>query len=217
MSDLHPTGRNCSPQNGGNSGRLSAHLQALNRGADTTVGAIVDSLGAQAFGATMFVFAAPNLIPNPPGTSPILGLPLIFLTAQLVLGRDTLWLPDRIRCRTVSGKLIASFTGRVAPALAKLEGILRPRYSFLAGSELADRLIGIVAFPLALILLLPLPFLHMLPGAAMTCFAVALAERDGLAAAVGHALTVASVLVIAVLALAAKTGFGVLLTSFFGT
>ena len=103
--------------------------------------------------------------------------------AQLVLGRETLWLPERIRRRTVSGKVISSFTCRIVPALVRLESILKPRYSLLAGSELANRLTGIVAFPLALILLLPLPFLHMLPGAAMTCLAVALAERDGLAAA----------------------------------
>ena len=32
-------------------------------------------------------------------------------------------------------------------------------------------LIGLAALPLALILLLPLPFLHMLPGAAMACLA----------------------------------------------
>lgn len=217
MSALPSSGSKDSARNSASAARLSSHLRALDMGSDTTIGDIVDSLRSQAFGTTMFVFAAPNLIPNPPGTSPILGLPLIFLTAQLVLGRDILWLPDRIRRRTVSGKFIASFTGRVAPVLVRLEGVLKPRYSILAGSDFAKRLIGIVAFPLALILLLPLPFLHMLPGAAMTCFAVALAERDGVAAAVGHVLTVVSVVVIAVLALAAKTGFGVLLTSFVGT
>lgn len=206
MSDLHPTCANGSPKYGGNSGRLSAYLRALDTGRDTTVGAIVDSLGSQAFGATMFVFAAPNLIPNPPGTSPILGLPLIFLTGQLVLGRETLWMPERIRRRTVSGKFIASFTRRVSPILVRVEGFLIPRYSLLAGSEVASRLIGVVAFPIALILLLPLPFLHMLPGAAMTFFALALAERDGLAAALGHVLAVLSWGLIIALGLAAKMG-----------
>ena len=56
-------------------------------GRDTTIGALVDSLGSQAFGVTMFVFAVPNLVPNPPGTSPVLGAPLGFLSLQLALGR----------------------------------------------------------------------------------------------------------------------------------
>lgn len=165
----------------------------------------------------MFVFAASNLIPNPPGTSPILGLPLIFLTARLVQGRKTLWLPERVRHRTVSGKFISTFTGRVTPVLVRLEGVLKPRYSLLAGSNFANRMIGIIALPLALILLLPLPFLHMLPGAAMTCYAVALAERDGLAAALGHVLAALSWGLIIALGLAAKMGMDGLFASFFGS
>lgn len=214
MSDIQSNCARDGTQHQGNASRLSAHLPALDTGTDTTVGAIVDSLGSQAFGATMFVFAAPNLIPNPPGTSPILGLPLIFLTVQLVLGRKTLCLPEVIRGRTVSHKFIASFTGRTTPVLAWVEKLLRPRYSFLAGTEFATRLIGIVTFPLALILLLPLPFLHMLPGAAMACFALALAERDGLAAVAGYILAATSVAVTLALALAAQTGIGFVFQSF---
>lgn len=196
-----------------NHGRLSAHLQALETGTDTTVGAIVDSLGSQAFGATMFVFAAPNLIPNPPGTSPILGLPLIFLTVQIVLGRETLWLPENIRRRTVSHKFTASFTGRAVLVLSRFEKFLKPRYKSLAGTEFATRMIGVAGFPIALVLLLPLPFLHILPGAAMTCFALALAERDGLAAAAGHVLAAITLAVMAALALAAHTGIGIIFHS----
>ena len=155
--------------------RLSDHLRALDTNADTTVGAIVDSLGNQGFGATMFVFAAPNLIPNPPGTSSILGPPLIFLTAQLMLGRETIWLPDTLRQRKVSREHTAAFIRRAEPFLMRLERLLRPRYTFLAGTSVATRMIGIFALPLALILMLPLPFLHMLPGAAVTCFSLALA------------------------------------------
>lgn len=155
--------------------RLSDHLRALDTNADTTVGAIVDSLGNQGFGATMFVFAAPNLIPNPPGTSSILGPPLIFLTVQLILGRETIWLPDTLRQRKVSREHTAAFIRRAKPFLMRLERLLRPRYTFLAGTNIATRMIGIFALPLALILMLPLPFLHMLPGAAVTCFSLALA------------------------------------------
>ena len=196
--------------------RLSDHLRALDTKADTTVGAIVDSLGSQGFGATMFVFAAPNLIPNPPGTSSILGPPLIFLTAQLMLGRETVWLPDALRQRKVSREFTASFVRWAEPFLTRLERLLRPRYTFLAGTNVATRMIGIFALPLALILMLPLPFLHMLPGAAMTCFSLALAEGDGLAAAAGYVLAVASLALIGAITFAAKIGLDALFPSLFG-
>ena len=43
-------------------------------------------LGDRAIGALMFIFAAPNILPVPPGVSAILGAPLLFLAAQWMLG-----------------------------------------------------------------------------------------------------------------------------------
>ena len=66
---------------------------------------------------------------------------------------------------------------------------------------------------LAIILLLPLPFVHMLPGAAMVCYGLGLATRDGLAVLVGHVLAVATFLILAAIALLAHGG----LMSLFGS
>lgn len=174
--------------------RLSDHLARFDTGQDTTIGALVDSLGSQAFGATMFVFAAANLVPNPPGTSPVLGAPLVVLSLQLLLGRHVLWLPMWIREKPLSHQFVSSFTRRICPFVARFERLLEPRYPGLADSSLATRMVGLVSLPLSLILLLPLPFLHMIPGAALTCLAAGLAERDGLFVAAGFALAVASLL-----------------------
>lgn len=77
----------------GDTQRLSELMEDLDTGRDTTIGELVDTFGTHTFGATMLLFAAPNLVPNPPGTSPILGIPLLILAGQLVLGRKTVWLP----------------------------------------------------------------------------------------------------------------------------
>jgi len=192
--------------------RLSVRLAGLDSGAESTVGAVVDSLGGQAFGATMFVFAAPNLVPNPPGTSPVLGLPLLFLAVQLLLGRQVVWLPEWLRRRRVSRQFLSVLALRVAPAIGRLEKVLRPRLGLVASGKTALRLAGAVSLPLAVILLLPLPFLHMLPGAAMTAIAAGLAERDGLAVATGYVL--AAVTLVAFIALGAVLQSGY--TTFFG-
>src|SRR5687768_13706878 len=48
---------------------------------------LFDVLSHRAFGALMLSFAAPSVLPTPPGFSSLLAAPLIFLAAQLALSR----------------------------------------------------------------------------------------------------------------------------------
>lgn len=172
--------------------RLSAIVQSLEGREEFSIGTIVDELGERAFGALMFIFAVPNIFPTPPGTSAILGLPLVILTFQLMVGRQTLWLPDAIRRRRIDPGLISSFVRRALPTLVRFEKILKPRFSFIVLSNLAERVIGLVSFLLAIVLFMPIPFGNILPAAAIALLALGLAERDGLAATMGYALSAAT-------------------------
>lgn len=174
--------------------RLSAIVQSLEGREEFSIGTIVDELGERAFGALMFIFAVPNVVPTPPGTSAILGLPLVILTFQLMVGRQTLWLPDAIRRRRIDPGLISSFVRRALPTLVRFEKILKPRLSFIVLSNLAERVVGLVSFLLAIVLFMPIPFGNILPAAAIALLALGLAERDGLAASMGYALSAATVM-----------------------
>ena len=55
-----------------------AQRDALER---VSVQDLLDALGDRALGAVIFLFAFPNVLPLPPGTSFILGTPLVFLAA----------------------------------------------------------------------------------------------------------------------------------------
>lgn len=59
------------------------------------VGDLLQALGDRAIGALLFIFAFPNILPVPPGTSAVLGAPLVFLAAQLAFGMRP-WLPGHI-------------------------------------------------------------------------------------------------------------------------
>ncbi len=177
--------------------RLSDIVRSIDTSEDMTIGQLVDSLGERAFGALMFIFAVPNVIPTPPGTSAILGLPLVILTWQVMVGRQTLWLPQLVRQRRISKEMLATFVNKVTPVMARLERVLRPRFGMIVASNLAERVIGLVAFPLALILFLPIPFGNIPPAAAIACLALGLAERDGVAVVVGYVLALASAAVLA--------------------
>ena len=160
--------------------RLSDIVRSMDSSQDTTIGDLANSLGERAFGALLFIFAVPNAIPMPPGTSAILGLPLVILTWQVLMGRQVLWLPEVVRKRRISKEMLHSFVTKVTPIMARLERVLKPRLGFIVASDVAERMIGLVAFPLALILFLPIPFGNIPPAAAIACLALGLAERAGL-------------------------------------
>jgi hypothetical protein len=191
--------------------RLSDIVKSMDTEADTTIGTLVDSLGERAFGALMFIFAVPNAIPTPPGTSSILGLPLIILTWQLMIGRQSMWLPEAIRKRRISREVLESFVSWIMPIMGKLERVLKPRFGLVVSSDLSERLIGLVTFALSLVLFLPIPLNNMLPAAAISCIALGLAERDGVAVGAGYVLGAASVAVLVAISSALYIG----VTAFF--
>jgi len=182
-----------------------------------SVADILDAFGDRAFGALIFVFAAPLMLPMPPGASAILGAPLMFITAQWMLGRRTLWLPQALLDRTMSMSDFRAVTTKMKPYLQRLERRMRPRLTFMY-NRFGDRLLGAVCFALSIIVFLPIPFGNMLPSLAIAAFAIGAAERDGLAAIVGWIAAAVSVLVLAVLSkaiIAAIVAFFVTLANMF--
>jgi hypothetical protein len=168
--------------------RLSEVVLAIDLKQTITVGSLIDEFGDRAFGALIFILAIPNLIPAPPGTSTVLGLPLVILTFQLMIGRPAVWLPKKIRDRHISPGLIEAFNTHGMAYLQKIERYLVPRLSWLASSVLSERIMGIVSFVLAVILVLPIPFVNIACATGIACIAIGLAERDGVAVIAGYAM-----------------------------
>jgi hypothetical protein len=189
-------------------GRHAALSEVLARiAADETrqrvsVGDALALAGDRAFGALLFVFAVPNIVPAPPGTSSILGLPLILLAVQFLFGRKTPWLPRVIRERSVARENFAAVLARLNPRLQRLERVLKPRFGLLV-SPVAERLLGLVIVVLAVLIFLPIPLGNIIPAAAICLISLALVEHDGLVAALGAALGMSALLLVwgAVLAL----------------
>jgi len=152
------------------------------------------ALRDRAIGALIFVFAFPNTIPLPPGASSILGVPLLFLTAQLALGLKP-WLPSVIADRSMDRMHFAAAVRRIAPWLARAERLLRPRVETLARPPF-EYLIGAICLLLSIILFLPIPMGNMPPAIAICLFALAILERDGVWVLAGLCATVAAVAIV---------------------
>ncbi len=173
---------------------------------------ILEAFGNRAFGALIFVFAAPLVLPMPPGVSAVLGAPLLFVAAQWTVGRRTLWLPRAILARTMSMADFRRLIARLEPYLRKLERRLRPRLTYLL-NPVGDRLVGAVCFLLAIIVFLPIPFGNMLPSLAIAAFGIGAVERDGLAVLAGWLSAVLSVLVLALLSKAIISAMAAFITT----
>lgn len=148
---------------------------------------LLDALGDRAYGALMLVLALPNLVPTPPGTSAILGTPLVILSARLALGLNP-WLPAFITRRSLARADFAAITARLAPWLARAERLMKPRLDMLS-SRPAEHVIGLVCLVLAVILALPIPLGNILPALAICLFCFGLLERDGIFVLAGFALS----------------------------
>jgi hypothetical protein len=175
-----------------------------------SIGEVLSAFGDRAFGALMLLFAAPNVLPLPPGMSAVLGAPLLFITAQLMLGCPTLWMPRFICERSISRDFFALLTAKLSPILHRAERFLRPRMSLLL-RPLPERIVGAACLLLAIILFLPIPFGNIPPAFAIAAFALGILERDGLATLVGWLAAIGSLLILAAISSAIIAGINAFL------
>ena len=178
--------------------RLSAILKAIAEAQDKeriSIGDLLEALKRRALGALMFIFAIITALPMPPGVSAVVGAPLVFLTAQLMLGMNA-WLPKIITDRSLSRVDFTRVMNAAAPWLARAEGIMKPRFEFLAKRP-AIYVVGFVAFFMALLVLLPIPGANMAPSIAICIIALGLLERDGIWITIGVVVGIVSTVVVA--------------------
>ncbi len=151
-------------------------------------------VGDRAFGALMLVFARPNLIPTPPGTSSVLGMPLIFLATQLMLGQRP-WLPRLIADRSMLLGDFAALIDRAGPWVAKAEKLLKPRLMIFVYPP-AEYVVGALCLILAVILVLPIPLGNIPPAFAICLFSFGILERDGVWVIAGAATFASSIIIV---------------------
>jgi hypothetical protein len=171
---------------------LSAVLQEVaDKDGRITIGQLADSFGGRALGALLLVFGLACTLPLPPGATTVFGLPLVLLGPQLLFGARGVWMPDRLRRRGVETRDLRRGLPRVLTWLRRAENLSRPRLHFLFGGP-GQRVIGLICTLLGLVLILPIPFGNLLPGAAVSVMALSLLQRDGALLLLGYGLTLAS-------------------------
>ena len=161
--------------------KLSALLRRVSdeAGDKITLGQIANAMDDRSFGAFLVVFCLPNLVPLPPGATFILGLPLVFIACQMAFSRlDTIWLPKRLREYSFDNKAFSGVLDKFIPWMNKTERFIKPR--FFNGNRIVERVLGVFALFLAIVVFLPIPLGNMGPSLALALMGLGLTERDGL-------------------------------------
>ncbi|WP_136686034.1 exopolysaccharide biosynthesis protein [Falsirhodobacter xinxiangensis] len=152
------------------------------------------SFGSRATLALLLIFGILNILPNPPGSSAVLGLPMLYLSVALIRDRAPVF-PRAILRRSLSGSVFSAIATRATPILRRFERIMHPRFEPLI-EGFASRVTGALCLVLAFILVLPIPLGNIPPAACMCLLALAAIARDGVWVLIGWA---ASLLCIALL------------------
>lgn len=145
---------------------------------------ILEQLHERAFGLFLLVLALPCCIPFLYGIPQVVALPLMFVSAQIFMGRQTPWLPERLSVRAVSSEGLHSLADRAGPWLRRIEAFSRPRYAQLTRAPL-DRIVGLALVLFSASILVPLPGTNTVPGFAVVLISMGLLQRDGILVMIG--------------------------------
>jgi hypothetical protein len=148
-----------------------------------TVSDIVEAIGDDAFGPLLLVPALIIVSPASavPGLSSAGGLIMVMISAQMVFGRQSLWLPAFLTSRSIARDKLAKAVSFLRRPARLIDRVTRKRLSFLTAGPLR-RLPPLICMLAALMI----PFFELVPmsssiiSGAIVLFALAILTRDGL-------------------------------------
>jgi len=180
-------------------------LEDSAQGESIAVEEVLEKLGHSSFASLILVFSLISTSPASaiPGITAVVAAIVFILVLQMIVGRDSVWLPGFITRRKMSTEKLCKGIRWLRKPVRFLEQFLKPRLTFLFHRPW-------LWLPLILILGLTLlmPFMEVIPtsgsiaSAVIALFAAGLLTRDG-------ALAVVSlILLLALPAAAWQFGFG---------
>lgn len=166
--------------------RLLRRLADDGGDAGLTLHQIRDRLDERAYGLLILLLSIPCLVPGLYGVPQMVGLIVILLAGQMLVGREEPWLPRwflNLRCKGSWLKAMADFA---ETKLGWIDRLSRPRLRRFAdgpGEKLA------AVFMILATVTIVMPLTNTIPSIALALLSVGLIQRDGLFVLAGCAVT----------------------------
>jgi hypothetical protein len=190
---------------------FSDELEAwLRSDREKTIGSLGEVFEARAFAVTILLLMFLPALPIPTGgITHVFELVTLLLAMQMIVGRETIWLPERFRRRPLG----AAVTGKAIPFILRrirwFERHSNGRLARLFEYRWWNRICGfaIIVFTLGAALAPPFSGLDTLPALGVVAICLAIILQDIVVFAIGGVLGVAGIALIITLGAAAARLF----------
>lgn len=149
---------------------------------------IRDRLDERGFGLLILILSVPCLVPALYGVPQIIGVPILLLAGQLLIGRKEPWLPRVLLDRRVPKAWLDRMGEFATRRMGWFERLSRPRLTLFA-TGLGER--AAAGFMILATLTIVLPMTNTVPSVALALMAAGLIVRDGLFVLGGMAVATA--------------------------
>ena len=187
--------------------RVSDELQLwLESDGEKTLGSLIALFEEKSFAILFVVLLGVPALPLPTGgATHVFEIIAVLLAAQLIAGRDEIWLPQRWRTLELAGDKRQRFITGLMKLIRRLERISKPRLRFLFDHRLSNIVFGVLVIAGCIGAFFAPPFtgLDTLPALAVVLLSLAVLLQD-FALVVG----IAGVVLEIVLGAAAVKGIG---------
>lgn len=169
--------------------KVSDQLERWLKGdGEKTLGGLIDVFGEGSFAIIFVLLMAVPALPLPTGgVTHVFEVITMLLALELIIGRRTVWLPDRWRRLDLAGETRQKFINTLLRRIRWLERFSRPRARWLFGHRLSGSVFGVAVLGLALTAFLAPPFsgLDTLPSLGVVVLALGYLLADVVLACVG--------------------------------
>ena len=164
--------------------RLSAELQRefleTDRSSTVTLQDLLAISGERVFGFLFVLLALPSALPVPaPGYSVPFGIVLFLLAAQLIVGSQQPWVPQRFAKHAIPLPKVQSLLKAGLPWLRRIEAVARPRLLPVCTSVVGRIVIGCAIALMAISMMIIIPGTNTLPAIGIFVTGFGLLEDDG--------------------------------------
>jgi hypothetical protein len=161
-----------------------------------TLGGLIDVFGEGSFAIIFVLLMAVPALPLPTGgVTHVFEVITMLLAFELIIGRRTVWLPERWRRLELAGTTRQKFINSLLRRIRWLERFSKPRLRWLFGHRLSGSVFGLAVLGLALTAFLAPPFsgLDTLPSLGVVVLALGYLLADVVLASIGALIGLAGV------------------------
>lgn len=148
---------------------------------EKTLGGLIDTVGLRSFALIFIILLGLPALPIPTGgITHVLEVVAMLLALQLIVGRRTVWIPQRWRATEFEGERSAKFIDGLINTTTKLERHSKPRLTWLFGHWWSDVGYGVAVLVGTIAAFLAPPFtgLDTLPALGVVILSVGVIMED---------------------------------------